>query len=366
MNRANRILLESRKKHTLFTFRDLREGFRRNLREDVEAELADSRVDPTGDVVQSLYVRDTLPPSLFPDGEEMDPRVLEALRRIADDFVGGIDALPEGFEPEDIVVVGSAVSYSWSKYSDIDLHVIVNFSEVDENLELVRDYLQYAKAAWNDRNAPVVGGFSVEVYLEDASEPNVSPGKYSVLRGEWETFPEKSGVPEPDVSAVVDKAASVMQRVYHAMDKFEGGDVEGALELADEIKADIRKMRQTALEREGVFSVENLAFKVLRRNGTLELLSNLKQKAKNAALSFEATTESRSRFGRSRNGIQGGTYRCRSCGRLTRETDQYAASCQLCGYCHEESELKNSLSDGTITEEDYGAAMEEIRRKYRR
>lgn len=286
MSKFTHVLLESRRKAKLFTFRGLRESFRRSLREDAESELATLRVDPTGDVVQSLYVRDTLPPTLFPDGETMDPEALKALRKIADDFVKGITALEvEGVDPRDVVVVGSAASYSWSKYSDVDLHVVVDFSEVDENFKLVRDYFQYAKTLWNDRNSPQVGGFDVEVYLEDVSEQNVTPGKYSVLRGEWETFPEKSGVPEPDVSAVVDKAAAVMHDVAAVQELVDDGNYEDALELADAVKDRIRKMRQSALEREGVFSVENLAFKVLRRNGTLELLSGLKQKAKDAALS---------------------------------------------------------------------------------
>ena len=47
----------------------------------------------------------------------------------------------------------------------------------------------------------------------------------------------------------------------------------------DKIKEKIRNMRRAGLERSGEFSVENLAFKVLRRNGYLEKLSNLKHMA---------------------------------------------------------------------------------------
>ena len=38
------------------------------------------------------------------------------------------------------------------------------------------------------------------------------------------------------------------------------------------IKEKIRSMRQSGLERAGEFSTENLAFKILRRNGYLERL----------------------------------------------------------------------------------------------
>ena len=42
------------------------------------------------------------------------------------------------------------------------------------------------------------------------------------------------------------------------------------------MKDKIRRMRQSGLEDEGVFSSENLAFKMLRINGELETLSGLK------------------------------------------------------------------------------------------
>jgi hypothetical protein len=48
---------------------------------------------------------------------------------------------------------------------------------------------------------------------------------------------------------------------------------------AEKIKLKIRKMRKTGLETLGAYSVENLAFKVLRRNDYLEKLSAAKREA---------------------------------------------------------------------------------------
>ena len=47
------------------------------------------------------------------------------------------------------------------------------------------------------------------------------------------------------------------------------------------------KMRKTGLETIGAYSVENLAFKVLRRNDYLEKLSNAKRKAYDKMLSLK-------------------------------------------------------------------------------
>lgn len=46
------------------------------------------------------------------------------------------------------------------------------------------------------------------------------------------------------------------------------------------------------------------------------------------------------RFGR------GGAYRCRSCGKLTRETGGDESSVELCRSCLQEAEMENAHSDG--------------------
>jgi hypothetical protein len=50
-------------------------------------------------------------------------------------------------------------------------------------------------------------------------------------------------------------------------------------------------MRKCGLEKGGEFSVENLAFKVLRRNGYLEKLSNIKTKSYDKLMSLEELEE---------------------------------------------------------------------------
>ena len=57
------------------------------------------------------------------------------------------------------------------------------------------------------------------------------------------------------------------------------GEEEKVLDAIDRLKAKIRNMRQAGLEGAGQFSVENLAFKVLRRSEELKRLSDLKAKA---------------------------------------------------------------------------------------
>ena len=60
-----------------------------------------------------------------------------------------------------------------------------------------------------------------------------------------------------------------------------------ALRSIDRLKAKIRKMRQSGLDSpEGQYSMENVVFKILRREGALDLLSDLKDQAYDSAFSM--------------------------------------------------------------------------------
>ena len=64
-----------------------------------------------------------------------------------------------------------------------------------------------------------------------------------------------------------------IDRVY---DIFEDQKYKFALKCAEKIKKKVKNMRQVGLEGIGIYSIENLAFKILRNNGLLEILSTLK------------------------------------------------------------------------------------------
>ena len=67
-----------------------------------------------------------------------------------------------------------------------------------------------------------------------------------------------------------------MDDIDEISDLFLINEYEKALKEATRVRNKIRKFRQSGLEKGGIFSVENLAFKTLRRNGYLEKLSSLR------------------------------------------------------------------------------------------
>ena len=121
-------------------------------------------------------------------------------------------------------------------------------------------------------------GYEVEIYFQDSREPHLSTGIYSIQNDDWlvKSEPETVSI---DYANIEKKAEDIVDRISHIeqMMADEKGDV--ILDAIDRLRAKIRNMRKTGLEGAGQYSVENLAFKVLRRSEELSRLSDLKAKA---------------------------------------------------------------------------------------
>ena len=207
------------------------------------------------------------------DGEVIKPEIRKKLLKIAQDF---IDSLPVEVDVEDIRLTGSLANYNWSNYSDVDLHLVVDFLGVDENRDLVKSFFDNARMKWNDRHQITMKGYDVEIYVEDAREQHLSSGVYSLLKGEWVKIPRKFRN-SIDFPAARRKADDIEFQVNIVANLIEASKLEAAFKNTERLKKKIKNMRLAGLEstmRE--FSVENIAFKILRRNGTLERLGNFK------------------------------------------------------------------------------------------
>ena len=134
----------------------------------------------------------------------------------------------------------------------------------------------------------MIYGFEVEIYMQDVNEEHASTGVYSVLRNEWNIEPIKEN-PAIDWSSVRLKAVALMEMVDAIEESYKAGEFEETIKTVDIVKERIRRLRGCGLERAGAFSVENLAFKVLRRNGYLKKLGNYKLMAYDKNLSLNGT-----------------------------------------------------------------------------
>jgi hypothetical protein len=234
-------------------------------------------VDPESIDVSSFEVHDEINQDFWNQPEDrLDPEIREKLLAIAKDFYDSLEVGNAQFS--DITFTGSLAALNYSKFSDVDLHILVDFSDVDDKTELVREYFNAMKSVWNRLHDIEIKGYEVEVYVQDINDPHEAQGLYSILNNEWIKFPtpERSNFDKDNVKK---KAASLMDQIDRVIKLIDDKKYEEAELYAEKLKLKIRKMRKTGLETIGAYSVENLAFKVLRRNDYLEKLSAAKREA---------------------------------------------------------------------------------------
>ena len=195
--------------------------------------------------------------------------------KIVKDFL--ID-LPFDLDVEDITLTGSLANYNWSKFSDVDLHILLDFTKVDDNQELVSQFFRNLQTNWNNTHDIYMDDYEVEIYFQDTNEPHLSTGVYSVENDEWLTEPKPEAA-SIDYANIEKKAQDLSDRIDDIERMMNDGEEDKVLDAIDRLKAKIRNMRKTGLEGAGQYSVENLAFKVLRRSEELGRLSDLKAKA---------------------------------------------------------------------------------------
>ena len=236
--------------------------------------------------LSSFEVRAELNPKIFDKEQHMHDDVRRRLLMIADDF---FETLSVGWvDIDDIILTGSLSNYNWSKFSDVDLHILVDFADVDENEELVKEYFTSKKNLWNDKHDITIKGYDVELYMQDTEEPHVSSGVYSILWDGWVVKPD-STKKEIDAKKVEQKVNSVIDTIYDIYHMYKSEEYDKTIRMVKNLKDKIKKMRQTGLDREGEYSFENIAFKVLRRTMYLDKLSEIETKAYDKSLTLDET-----------------------------------------------------------------------------
>lgn len=229
-----------------------------------------------------LKPRDELFPKFWKNNN-LNPIVGRKLIEIADEVIKSLDL---GVDVEDIVVTGSIASYNWHSLSDIDLHIMLDFEKIDDNFDLVKRMLDQIRINWNKKHNILIANKEVELYFQHYTEPHESNGIWSLELEKWLTEPVKLN-PEIDIKTTEKKAEAIAQSIEHLFEIFKKEKYKEARDYAGKIKSKISKMRQSGLADAGIYSPENLAFKMLRNSGYLEKLSALNIQAYDRMMSLE-------------------------------------------------------------------------------
>tara|TARA_R110002020_G_scaffold200272_4_gene402411 strand:- start:1009 stop:1944 length:936 start_codon:yes stop_codon:yes gene_type:complete len=238
--------------------------------------------------LSSFIVKDRLNPKFWSENNELDDKIRDKLLKIAMDFFESLEL--EDIEVDDITLTGSLSNYNWSDFSDVDLHILVDFNEINAEKEFLVDYFRAKQSIWNKIHEIMIRGHEVEVYVQDTNEPHAATAVYSILNDEWIEEPSKID-PKIDFKSISAKANFLMAEIDKACDMYCDREYEKTIEYVEKMRDKLKKFRKCGLDTGGEFSVENLAFKVLRRNGYLKKLSDLATKAYDKAMSMDGNYE---------------------------------------------------------------------------
>lgn len=231
----------------------------------------------------SIEIKDSLNMNVWQSEDRIKPEISSRLVRIALDFMESIQVPHEIIS--DIIITGSLANYNWTEYSDIDLHILLNFRDVDENVKLVRDFFNAKKSDWNKMHQIYIKEHEVEIYVQDVSEPHISTGVYSLLEDLWNVKPNRF-VPKIDYKTVETKAKSLIDQIKRLEEMYEKNNYEAVQNVGALIKDKIKRLRRCGLAEKGIYSIENLAFKTLRNSGYIKKLFDLKRKSYDKMMSL--------------------------------------------------------------------------------
>lgn len=164
---------------------------------------------------------------------------------------------------KDIVITGGNVNYNYTKFSDVDVHLMCDVNGLNS------DKLYEKKVSWTTSHKNLkVAGYPIEFYAADDKDhfPN-GQGVYSVLENRWLIVPKH--LDHVDVL----RDPKVVDKINHHVKYIRTLIKSGTDEEIKAYKDRLHTMRGAGLHHGGEFSVENVVYKDLRNRGLLDKLN---------------------------------------------------------------------------------------------
>ena len=212
----------------------------------------------------AVTFHDKLNPKLW-NGTKLRPEVRDQLIKIAEDFLTELGV--HDLDVKDITISGSNAAYSYTKYSDLPVD------------EVYKELFNAKKTIYNDSHDIKIHTIPVELYIQDSRQPVVSLGEYSVMNDEWIKIPTKRRS-DFDQTATKSKYEKLLSLIEMALKSRKYSKIKHIIDT-------IKRYRQTGLDKGGEFGPENLAYKMLRSQGYITKLYDLRDKLHSEILTVE-------------------------------------------------------------------------------
>ena len=217
------------------------------------------------------YHKDLNP--IFWKNDKFDEGIRIKLLRIARDLYekSNLD-----LEIEDIILTGSMSNYNWTDFSDLDVHIIVDMSKYDGDIEVLKEAIDGILFQWKTYHHITLRGFTIELYIQDKFEEFHGGGKYSLLNDKWIKKPSynKPQIDEKEIEVKYHKIEHEIKELERLSNSdLTTEDYERYFEMSKNLKKQIKNMRKEGLTtKQEEFSNANILFKELRNKG---LIGNL-------------------------------------------------------------------------------------------
>ena len=214
----------------------------------------------------TLKSNEELNPRLWNEKEKLDMEVWRALDRIGKEWAEFANIPKKAIK--DVILTGGNANYNYTKYSDIDLHLVID-KEMIDCPAVLDDYLQSKKQLWALTHDIKVKGQPVELYAQDYRDPfRQGQGIYSLKSNKWLQVPARYEIDRKHPE-VIRKVKELMFQIDTLIDS-RSDDVAAFKRLKGRLKG----MRSSAIEKGGEYAPENLVFKELRNRGYLDKMND--------------------------------------------------------------------------------------------
>lgn len=206
----------------------------------------------------------------------LNANVRKQLLRIAADFITFTKV--KNLKLHDIIFTGSLANFTYHEKSDLDLHIIFDLTNFERHRAFIKEFLQAKKTVWNNSHDINIHGFKIEIYPEDEKDGHTSTGDFSLVKNEWIKEPSKPEKVEVNKELVKRKYQDMVDQVLYFEDISEKKktDFSKLIKDIEKFAINLRDKRKSSLKSQGEFAPENLAFKMLRNNGYIQKLHDLK------------------------------------------------------------------------------------------
>ena len=233
------------------------------------------------DLEFTLQYHDDLNPAIWEKKDKMKPLIKDRLLHIGE-LWATFSKIPAD-AIKDIVLTGGNANFNYTPYSDLDVHVLIDYKKLGyQDREFMDDFFASKKILWAVKHQGLrVMGYPVELYAQDYVDPMTDrQGVFSLKKNKWLQKPKHERHPFHEDIALKDKIQSYIDMIEKIL--VEPGD--HSVEVKT-IKDKLAAGRSAGLHQAGEFSNENILFKELRNRGLIDKMKNYIQQKSDEALS---------------------------------------------------------------------------------